>query len=268
MVVCPSWKSVAAGTFALVLALLPMQTTFADEVATPPVSEITTTTKGAASETRFPPSAEQLLTVDGMASGWTPVSIRYFDGEDALSVFVELRNDTGADQLTPRLYAHLSLEGVSYGQDAVPAMNAWTPAGESAYFQTPSFYSGSLALGDWDAASWYIENETYNDPATQDTSRVSVKDGRITNETDSVVGEILFATMVHDEEGVFVGGCTGPLTGANIPPGKSIRVRDLHEDGDSLPICLTLNDGMASSKELGIDGDFSTTTLIAYISEP
>jgi hypothetical protein len=265
----PFRKALTIGAIALALVLLLTPVSLAAQDATPAaVIEVTTTTKGSASETRYPTNADQLLTVDGVPSGWTPVSVRYYDAEDGLFVYIELRNDSGVDQLTPRLYADLSLEGVSYGQDEVWSVNAWTPAGESAYFQSLSFFGGSLSLGDWDAETWYVTNDTYNDPAIQDTSRVLVKDGRVANKTDAVVGTINFATIVRDGEGVFVGSCLDTSTGANIPPGKSVRVRNLHQPGDRTPTCGFTSNGMASSGDLEISGDFMTTTIISAISEP
>ncbi len=217
-----------------------------------------------AQEILFATQSNPLLTRDGNISSWVPVSVRYAMSNQHLFVLAELRNDSDQPQVSPVLSLELLSGGMGYGlQDVYPA-NAWTPAGGTSFFQNGSLYSGSVAMRGWDAEVWSLNTMEYFSMEEQDPSRFRINGNTLVNETDAVIGTVVFADVVRDADGIFCGSCEGPFTGANMLPGKSVKiVGDL--GSKTIGDCGFSEAGMAAAKELGHSGTFTHKYIVGQV---
>lgn len=220
-----------------------------------------------AQETLFATQSDPLLTRDGNVSLWVPVSVRYAMSGENLFVLAEMRNDSNEPQVSPILSLELLSGGLGYGaQDVYPA-NAWTPAGGTSFFQNGSLYGGSVPMKGWDAEVWSLNTAEYFSMEEQDPSLFRINGNTLVNETDAVIGMVVFADVVRDADGIFCGSCDGPYTGANMLPGKSVKiVGDLGSKmtGD----CGFSEAGKAAAKELGHGSTFSHKYIVGQVYKP
>jgi hypothetical protein len=158
----------------------------------------------------------------------------YDDGE--LAVYGEMQNVSSAGKLAPGIrFTFYDESGNSYGDDQAYPDGYWVEGGARMPFNWFSLLGGALAPGDWATVE-----VSAGDPALEyyvyDTSMLSIEEAPLEGPSESVSGRILNSgsapvtgvTMYvayFDEEGVYVGSCTGfsPSSDAIIPPGGGIR---------------------------------------------
>ncbi len=197
------------------------------------------------SNTGLTPTVAPTQVLSGDMAAMQPVSINdafevlyyYFIYEDGeLAVYGEMQNISEFDQLAPMVrFTFLDENGNSYGDDQAEPVSHWVPAGERMPFSWFSLLGGALAPGDWsevvvsagDPASDFYNHDTSmlsidGAPVTGPSGDVS---GQITNHGDVSVTSVSMYVAYFDENGVYVGDCTGfsPSSDAIIPAGKSIR---------------------------------------------
>lgn len=230
-------------------------------------TETVTNVSDVAIETLYAEDAPEATADDGVTHGWIPVSTRYIDTEDGLTLLLELRNATGSDQLAPDVAIELSVDGSSYGRHRPTRMNLWVPAGESAFYASSNVYKGSVALGEWDSEAISVEANTTQDLAFQSPVGLEFSGDRVTNNRERAVGRIAFTGIVRDVDGIYAGSCRQDFTGANIPAGRSIKLSYSLTD-DRRITCGFTDAGELAISALKHDGPTTQTLILAAIDEP
>lgn len=246
---------------AFVALLLPLPAAAQDAAAAPEFS---------ATESAFqllwdegaPPLADQL----GAATTWVPVSFRLILTED-MNIEVEIRNTADTPMATPDLVVKLMSEGQSLGTEIFASENEWVPAGGSAFYQYLNVFGGSLFIGDWDETILTVDTDTFLSPNMGAYESLIIDGDRISNNGTQTIGEISFISVLRDAEGIYSASCSGPETGANLLPGKSVRARGLG-DNDDPGGCGFAIEGIAGSESLNIGGPFTEEHVIARIRTP
>lgn len=257
-------KTIAATILALCF-LMPV-VTFAQD-ATPPAAEIKGPDPQIAEERRtkeflWGEDAAMLLDEAGGESVWKPVSVRFRQEDDEFYVFAEVVNTSEDDLVAPSLMVELLIEGESYGVEDVSPVGYWIPAGESAFFEVGTLYSGSIQFGDWDEERFFIEETTFYSPEDVDTTGIRLEGDRVYNDRDSRVPEVRTSSIIRDGAGVYTASCFGPYTGAAIPPGRSVRLSGSISSSD-LPRCGFSVVGFEASEALGYGEPYSVEHIIS-----
>lgn len=233
----------------------------------PPRTETVTHRAATAMETLYAEQSPEAIADDGVAHGWIPVSTRYVQTDDGLTVLIELRNATGTDQLAPGVEIELLVEGNSFGRHRPSRMNLWVPVGASAFYAASNIYKGSLALGDWDTEIIHVEANVNQDLAFQSPVGLDFAEERVTNTRATDVGPISFTGIVRDVDGIYAGSCKQSFTGANIPAGLSIKLSHSLTDGRRIT-CGFTEAGEIAISALGHEGPTIQTLILAAIAEP
>jgi hypothetical protein len=158
----------------------------------------------------------------------------YDDGE--LAVYGEMQNVSATTQVAPNIrFTFFDANGNSYGDDQANPVSHWVEAGGRMPFDWFSLLGGAVAPGDWETVE-----VSAGDPASDfyvyDTSMLSIEGAPLEGPSESVSGRILNSgtapvtgvsiyVAYFDEQGAFVGSCTGfrPPSDAIIPPGGGVR---------------------------------------------
>lgn len=188
-------------------------------------------------------------------AGFVPVSFTFLD-DDAHGhpyVFIELKNVSGNATFAPHLEVDLLREDFSFGEQWVPSSKNWIEVGGSAYYQEMEFYSGALGNSDWNGLEMILSAPVVRESA----EGIRVEGERLFNDRAEVLPPTLLTAAMFDSNGVFIGSCIGPETGANTPPGGSLQL-SLPADPTYDPFCGFSEAGKLGSIDLGVGGPFIT----------
>jgi hypothetical protein len=167
-------------------------------------------------------------------------------------VFVELRNISGQATHAPNIAIELYQGDFGFGGQRLDREKPWIEPGDSAFYEAADVYANSVGNQDWDGVTML----TGGDPDLVSTEGVQFDRDRLYNDRSTPLPPTQLGVAVFDRNDMFVGTCGGPRTGANTPPGGSLRLSEPADPETAEGCQFTLPVGQHASTELGAGEPF------------
>ena len=160
----------------------------------------------------------------------------FVESDGDLYAFGEIQNIGVASALAPIVtFTFFDEDGASYGVEELTSEAYWIPAGGRASIQTTNVLGGALLPGDWASVEVGSDVNSFVDLAEVSLDGVEIRDaqvegavgelarGVLANESSQPVGPISIKVSYYDENGRFIGSCSGDYLDVTIPPGRAVR---------------------------------------------